>query len=98
MLLCTCVLNYTVTQLNIHTHTHTHTCTCVQTPVPPPPPLQSLSSSDDWRQELLKAVERIIEHEHGMLVSMATARGEGEEASESSFHQSVQDQVCNDHW
>ena len=50
---------------------------------------------EDWRQEMLKAVERIIEHEHGMLISMATAKEEGEKATDFSLHQTVQDQVSN---
>ena len=56
--------------------------------------LQSPSSSlGDWRKELLHAVGKIIEHEHGMLasVSMAAASSDGKEAH---IEELLQEQVC----
>ena len=61
------VLVYTHARMHTHVHTHTHT--------------QSTPTLEDWRRELIQAVEQIIDHEHGLFTSVATP-GEKEKSEE----------------
>ena len=45
---------------------------------------------EDWRGELLQAVERILDHEHSLLTSAVRGREEEEEEGENKpLHQKV---------
>ena len=72
--------------LTLHTP-HLHTLLTLHHPhTYPPSPLHPSqgdgSGVEDWRGELLQAVERILDHEHSLLASAVRGREEEEEEEE----------------
>ena len=93
---------HTLTHTHIYTHkctlthTHTHTLSHTHTHTLLPLAPQDTSGVEDWRKDLLQAVENLLQHERDLLsttLSASSIEREGDSSASREYQKLLQDQV-----
>ena len=82
-------ISHTLLSHTLTLHPHDTILTLTLPPSPLHPSQGDGSGVEDWRGELLQAVERILDHEHSLLASAVRGREEEEEGENKPLHQKV---------